>query len=29
MWRQREPLYRRFRDVTMDNNGPAEDTAAI
>ena len=28
MWRQREPLYRRFRDVTMDNNGPAEDTAA-
>ena len=29
MWRQREPLYRRFRDVTMDNNGPAEDTAAV
>ncbi|MCI6053966.1 shikimate kinase [Dysosmobacter sp.] len=28
MWRQREPLYRRFRDVTMDNSGPAEDTAA-
>ena len=28
MWRQREPLYRRFRDVTMDNNGLAEDTAA-
>ena len=28
MWRQREPLYRWFRDVTMDNNGPAEDTAA-
>lgn len=28
MWRQREPLYRRFRDVTTDNNGPAEDTAA-
>lgn len=28
MWRQREPLYRRFRDVTTDNNGPAEGTAA-
>ena len=27
MWAQREPLYRAFRDVTADNNGPAEDTA--
>lgn len=27
MWAQREPLYRAFRDVTVDNNGPAEDTA--
>ena len=26
MWRQREPLYRRFRDVTVDNNGAPEDT---
>lgn len=26
MWRQREPLYRRFRDVTVDNNGTPEDT---
>ena len=27
MWREREPLYRQFRDVTADNNGPAEETA--
>ena len=27
MWQQREPLYRKFRDVIVDNNGPAEDTA--
>lgn len=27
MWREREPLYRAFQDVTVDNNGPAEDTA--
>ena len=27
MWREREPLYRAFRDVTADNNGPAADTA--
>lgn len=27
MWRQREPLYRAFRDVSMDNNGPAAETA--
>ena len=27
MWRQREPLYRAFRDVSVDNNGPAADTA--
>lgn len=26
MWQQREPLYRRFRDVTVDNNGDPEDT---
>lgn len=26
MWQQREPLYRRFRDVTVDNNGAPEDT---
>lgn len=27
MWREREPLYRAFQDVTVDNNGQAEDTA--
>ena len=27
MWRQREPLYRAFRDISVDNNGPAADTA--
>lgn len=27
MWQQREPLYRRFRDVTVDNNGTPEETA--
>ena len=27
MWREREPLYRKFRNVTADNNGPAEETA--
>lgn len=27
MWWEREPLYRAFQDVTVDNNGPAEDTA--
>ena len=26
MWREREPLYRKFRDVTADNNGPTADT---
>ncbi len=27
MWRQRAPLYERFRDVAVDNNGPAAQTA--
>lgn len=27
MWREREPLYRKFRNVMADNNGPAEETA--
>jgi shikimate dehydrogenase len=27
MWAQREPLYRAFRDVEIDNNGPLADTA--
>ena len=27
LWEEREPLYRRFRDVCIDNNGPAEETA--
>ena len=27
MWAQREPLYRQFRDVTIDNNGAPETTA--
>ena len=27
MWRERKPLYERFRDVVIDNNGPAEETA--
>ena len=27
MWRQREPLYRHFRDVTIDNNGAPEAAA--
>ena len=28
MWREREPLYTRFRDTEIDNNGTVEDTAA-
>ena len=28
MWAEREPLYTAFRDAVIDNNGPAEDTAA-
>ena len=28
MWRERAPLYRRFRDAEIDNNGTVEDTAA-
>ena len=28
MWAQREPLYARFRDAVIDNNGTVEDTAA-
>ena len=28
MWRERAPLYRRFRDAEIDNNGAVEDTAA-
>lgn len=27
MWRERKPLYERFRNVVIDNNGPAEETA--
>ena len=27
MWTQRAPLYERFRDAAVDNNGPAADTA--
>ena len=27
LWAERAPLYAAFRDVRMDNNGPAEDTA--
>lgn len=27
MWREREPLYRKFRDVSIDNNCPAAETA--
>lgn len=27
MWTERQPLYRRFQDAAIDNNGPAEDTA--
>jgi shikimate dehydrogenase len=27
MWAEREPLYRRFRDAVIDNNGAAADTA--
>ena len=27
MWRERKPLYERFRDTVIDNNGPAEETA--
>ena len=27
LWAKRAPLYAAFRDVRMDNNGPAEDTA--
>ncbi len=27
MWAQRAPLYERFRDAAVDNNGPAADTA--
>ena len=26
LWRRREPLYRAFADLTVDNNGPMEDT---
>lgn len=26
LWRQREPLYRSFADLTVDNNGPMEET---
>ena len=28
MWRERAPLYARFRDAEIDNNGTVEDTAA-
>ena len=28
MWREREPLYTRFRDAVIDNNGTVEDAAA-
>ena len=28
MWRERAPLYARFRDVEIDNSGTVEDTAA-
>ena len=28
MWRERAPLYRRFRDAEIDNSGTVEDTAA-
>ncbi len=28
MWAQREPLYRRFRDVSIENSGTVEDAAA-
>lgn len=28
MWRERAPLYRRFRDAEIDNSGAVEDTAA-
>ena len=28
MWRERAPLYARFRDAVIDNNGTVEDTAA-
>ena len=27
MWRERKPLYERFRNVVIDNNSPAEETA--
>lgn len=27
LWAEREPLYRRFRDIAIDNNGRAQDTA--
>ena len=27
LWAEREPLYRQFRDVAIDNNGPASETA--
>ena len=27
LWAERKPLYEAFRDILMDNNGPAEDTA--
>ncbi|WP_295588347.1 shikimate kinase [uncultured Oscillibacter sp.] len=27
MWQARKPLYERFRDTAIDNNGPAEETA--
>ena len=27
MWQARKPLYERFRDTVIDNNGPAEETA--
>ena len=28
LWAERKPLYERFRDVLIDNNGAAEETAA-
>ena len=28
MWREREPLYTRFRDAAVDNNGGVAETAA-
>ncbi|MDE7262642.1 MAG: AAA family ATPase [Oscillospiraceae bacterium] len=28
LWRRREPMYRAFADVTIDNGGPLEETAA-